>query len=113
MTDLNFDEFWGEPIHVYDDSMALEDGVIVDVSKMCVLFKGKPINRMTAALWADFQPFILDFEGAEPWYRQLHSTFKTKLELVSGQHPPYKLPPGIWLMPNEVGGWTAMYPSDY
>ena len=25
----------------------------------------------------------------------------------------YTLPPKLWLVRNEVGGWTAMYPEDY
>jgi hypothetical protein len=25
----------------------------------------------------------------------------------------YRIPPKLWLVRNEVGGWTAMYPEDY
>jgi hypothetical protein len=25
----------------------------------------------------------------------------------------YRIPPNLWLVRNEVGGWTAMYPVDY
>jgi len=24
-----------------------------------------------------------------------------------------RIPPNLWLVRNEVGGWTAMYPEDY
>jgi hypothetical protein len=25
----------------------------------------------------------------------------------------YRIPPNLWLVQNEVGGWTAMYPEGY
>ena len=112
------DDFWGEPISVYTDKDALEDGTIVDISLCNVRFQDRPINRMTGTLFADFKPFLLDFEGAPPWYLQLRSTLKTKLRYALetgtlGSDWPYKLPPTLWLVPNEVDGWTLMWPSDY
>lgn len=42
---------WGEPISVYTDAGALEDGVLADLRQFpLVYFRGLPVNRMTGHL---------------------------------------------------------------
>jgi|SRR5882672_1316966 len=52
--------------------------------------------------------------------RALASILRTKCSLASGDPGNtgeigdiYQIPPKLWLVRNEVGGWTAMYPEDY
>ena len=108
---MDWMELFGEPISVYTDAQALEDGVLVDVSSLNVRFQGMLINRITQHLWGDFE-----------------SLFPNESEL-NGQASParcernvkrlcywggiWTLPPNVWIIENEVAGWTLMYPEDY
>ncbi len=109
------DDFWGEPISRYTDQDALEDGTIVDISSLNLLFQGVPVNRMTRSLWEDLLPFAKAeaalYEGSEAC--ALAQMMATKIHMAAYQGGVWQLPPNIWLIENEVGGWTAMYPEDY
>ncbi len=109
------DDFWGEPISRYTDQDALEDGVIVDISPLSLLFRGVLVNRMTRSLWEDLQPFVKAeaalYEGNE--MRALAQIMATKIHMAFYKGDIWQLPPNIWLIENELGGWTAMYPEDY
>lgn len=57
-TSQRLEEMFGEPISVYTDSDALEDGTLVDLTQFTELrFHGCPINRMTRHLYDDLEPF--------------------------------------------------------
>ena len=108
---MDFSEFFGEPISVYSDAQAIEDGVLVDVSSLNVSFGEMPINRMTKHLWAEFEPLFttngrLNLEA-------LAKALRTKCEMAVYRGGIWTLPPHLWLIENEVGGWTLMYPEDY
>jgi hypothetical protein len=114
------DDNWegAEIISVYDDSQAIEDGVIVDISELKLAFQGRSLNRMTRGLWEDFQPFITietTFPGiqAPTPMEELRKIMRTKLQLARCTGGIWTLPPGLWLIENEVGGWTVMKPEEY
>lgn len=110
-------DFWGEPISIYTDSDAMEDGILSDVSSFGVKFNGLLINRMTAAAASALElnekdpatiknnlQFIVDNctfdgEGADAW-----GIFQADSRLGNEK---------LWLIPNETGGITVMLPSDY
>ncbi len=98
-----------EIISFYGDEQALEDGVLVDIAGIGLNFRGVPITRMTDHLWNDFHPFT---EGD---LSRLRPILQTKLEMAkateSSDH--WILPPGLWLIKNELGSWTLMFPEDY
>ena len=86
------------------------------------MFRGLPINRMTSHLFDDLRPFVeteaAPFNG--DFDRALASILRAKCSLASGDPGNtgeigdiYRIPPKLWLVRNEVGGWTAMYPEDY
>lgn len=103
---MDMQEFFGEVISSYTDSDAISDGVIIDISTYRVSFRGMPINRMTQSVMSDFQELGLD-DG------QIASSLKTKCQMATNDGGCWTLPPGLWLIENEVGGWTLMLPSDY
>jgi len=115
------EDFFGEPISVYTDAEAVEDGVLVDIGARA-RFLGFPVNRMTGNLFEDLKPFA---EAETPLFEgdfadALASILRTKCQLAKGDPgntgeigDMYTLPPNLWLVRNEVGGWTAMYPEDY
>ena len=86
------------------------------------MFRGLPINRMTEHLFEDLRPFV---EAEAPLFggdfdRALASILRAKCSFASGDPGNtgeigdiYRIPPNLWLVRNEVGGWTAMYPEDY
>ena len=84
-------------------------------------FRGLPVNRMTDHLFNDLKPFFeSEWEDAEKFGLELASTLQTKCTFAEGDPGNtgeigdiYKLPPNLWLVRNEVGGWTAMYPEHY
>jgi hypothetical protein len=114
------DELFGEVIDSYTDAQALEDGVLVELY-MPARFQEFPINRMTRHLFDDLEPFV----EAEASFlngdlsRALASILRTKCTLAQGDPGNtgeigdiHSIPPNLWLVRNEVGGWTAMYPED-
>jgi hypothetical protein len=112
----NLTEFYGEPISIYTDADALGDGVLIDVSDLGVSFQGMPINRFTRSVWVDwrdeFQP-----SGQTLPKNALQQHLRAKLQAAL-QSAVYKgdlwtLPERLWLIENEVEGWTLMYPQDY
>lgn len=103
---MSADEFFGEIIFAYTDADAISDGVIIDISSYGVSFRGMPINRMTQTVMSDFQELGLDDE-------QIASALRMKCNLARCDGGVWTVPPGLWLIENEVSGWTAMYPRDY
>ena len=115
------DDLFGEVISSYTDREAVEDGVLVELY-MPARFQEFPINRMTRHLFDDLAPFV----KAEAYLfngdlsRALASILKTKCAFAQGDPGNtgeigdiYTITPKLWLVRNEVGGWTAMYPEDY
>lgn len=101
-------------ISVYTDQQALEDGVLVDITAALKSFHGKPVNRMTRALWEEFRPFLTVadiYKMSELAY--LGKILSTKLSLAYYKGDIWQVPPGLWLIENELGGWTIMRPEDY
>jgi len=110
------DEFFGEVIDVYSDTEALADGILIDIVPLGLSFRDLPINRMTCGLWADFLPFCcIQRDGVEPEMdlQVLKRTMQIKLTLARLSGGIWTLPPRLWLIGNEVGGWTIMRPADY
>ena len=103
---MDMQGLFGDVIFAYTDADAISDGVIVDISSYGVSFRGMPINRMTQTVMADFQELGLDDD-------QIASSLRTKCNLARCDGGVWTLPPGLWLIENEVNGWTTMYPSDY
>jgi hypothetical protein len=123
------DNIFGNPIFVYSDADAIEDGVIVDLSELGLVLAGLPVNRMTRTLWDKLIPFCHDPAGylkcakkadcdetehvSVPVLKCVLLT-KIKLTVATGKDARVlKLPPDIWVVQNEVGGYTLMFPSDY
>ena len=115
------EEVFGEVISSNTDEQALEDGVLAELH-FCAMFQGLPINRMTGHLFDELPPF---FEAEASLFngdlsRAIASIFETKCRFASGDPGNageigdiYSIPPKLWLVRNEVGGWTAMFPEDY
>ncbi len=106
------EDFFGPPISVYTDEQAVEDGILVDITRLRVSFRGHPINRMTRHAYDEMQPFLLGDTPEEKW-KSLASTLRTKVEYAYYKGGIYQLPPRFWLIENEVDGWTMMFPEDY
>ena len=101
-------------ISVYTDQQAIEDGVLVDITQAHVSFRGLPVNRMTRALWEEFQPFLKVAEAMSlTEIAYLGKVLRTKLSLAYYKGDIWQVPPGLWLIENELGGWTIMRPEDY
>ncbi|MFI5093736.1 MAG: hypothetical protein ACHQIK_09865 [Candidatus Acidiferrales bacterium] len=120
-TDSGVNDLFGEVISTYTDANALEDGLVVEL-RARVSFRGLPVNRMTRHLFDDLMPFV---EAEAPLFdgdlnQALASILRTKCSFAQGDPGNtgeigdiYRIPPNLWLVRNEVGGWTTMYPEDY
>jgi hypothetical protein len=115
------EDLFGEIISSYTDAEAVEDGFLAELHTGAT-FLGLPINRMTGYLIDDLRLFVEAeaalFDGN--FDRALASILRTKCSFASGDPGNtgeigdiYSIPPKLWLVRNEVGGWTAMYPEDY
>jgi hypothetical protein len=109
-------EIFGEPIDCYTDADALSDGVLIDVTDLGVHFGGRPVNRFTRSVWFDWQDEFQPIGQTLP-KNALHHHLRAKLQaaLLSAIYKGdiWTLPERLWLIENEVEGWTLMYPQDY
>ena len=114
-------DLFGEVISSYTDAEAIDDGFLVELHPAAA-FLGLPINRMTRHLFDDLQPalHLADSAFLEEISQALASILRTKCAFAQGDPGNtgeigdiYTIPPNLWLVRNEVGGWTAMYPEDY
>jgi hypothetical protein len=112
----NITEIFGEPIDCYTDADALNDGVLMDVTDLGIQFQGMPINRFTRAVWVDWRDEF-QIVGQTLPKNALHHHLRAKLQaaLLSAVYKGdiWTLPERLWLIENEVAGWTLMKPSEY
>ena len=101
-----------EIIDAYTDANALNDGVLVDISKLRIYFLGRLANRITATLWSDLQAFLFDDDGISHELK-LARLLRTKVQRAYFKDGSWTIPPFLWIVTNEVGGWTILYPSEY
>lgn len=103
-------ELFGPVIFSYTDSQAVEDDVLVDVSR---LTKDR-VNRITASVYG----FLGGDDKADDFaakYRDLEDAAQKALarskdnELTEFHYKGQR----FWFMDNEVGGKTIMFPEDY
>ena len=121
-------DFFGDVIFAYTDEMALAEGVLVNIESLSLTFEGKPINRITATLfWQERPKYPLNDEqlaehladcgdDEEPINYDLGAFGKViaaQLPAAGGSDYLRTLPGPIWLVENEVNGWTLMRPEDY
>ena len=111
------DDFWGEPISVYTDADAINDGIIHDVSEFGAEFNDLPVNRATIGVliameMRNKQPVTIkhqlkyitencrkDREDSDAW-----GIFEADKRLGNQK---------LWLIPNEVNGYTIILPNEY
>jgi hypothetical protein len=107
--DNPLDDFFGEPISVYTDAQALDEGVLV------VVPGEGGVNRVTRAVFDHFAKQTGDPALGEFDLSPLQTAITAILAIVPddgwriGTHEGKTL----WLIPNEVGGLTLMFPEDY
>lgn len=106
-------EPFGEVISIYSDQDAINDGVLIDIASFGLTFEGKPINRMTVALFDTFEKQYPTPDGSAVDYEACARAVTAMLLFVTGEGYLRVLPKDIWMVENEIGGWTLMYPSDY
>lgn len=120
MTQKEYDamvEIFGEPISIYSDEDAQDDGILTDVSELRIQFNGKIINRATcgvttilqleskdAAIIKNRLRYIAenstkDREGSDAW-----GTFEADSRFGNQK---------LWLVLNEHDLYTLMLPSEY
>ena len=122
------DELNEQVIYAYTDDMALDDGMLVDISSLGLSFESKPINRITATLfWQERPKYPLNDEQLEKLFAESRDedepinfdleafgkAIMAQLAEAGGSNYLRTLPGPIWLVENEVKGWTLMLPSDY
>ena len=110
--DESTEDLFGPPIYVYTDAQALEDGVLVAIPG------DGGVNRATRAVFDHFTGAIGESQETGPVtdITALLEAIRTMLKLPpdndgwrTGTHASKEL----WLVPNEVGGFTLMFPEDY
>jgi hypothetical protein len=103
---------FGEVISSYTDREAVEDGVLVPWDG-----PGK-VNRITRAVFDTFTTELgsSPITGSVTDISELRKAVGTMLERTpdeggwrTGKYREWEL----WLLPNEIGGLTLMFPSDY
>jgi hypothetical protein len=107
--DNPLDDLFGEPISVYTDAQALDDGVLVAVTA------AGGVNRVTRSVFDHFVKPACDASSDTLDLTPLLDAIRTMLcinprdEWRVGEYQGITL----WLIPNEVGGLTLMFPEDY
>ncbi|MBI3412999.1 MAG: hypothetical protein HY051_02895 [Candidatus Aenigmarchaeota archaeon] len=103
-------ELFGNVIFSYTDEMALADGVLHDVAKL----SRHDVNRVTSAVYAFLGGLENDADISKP-YRELEDSARAAYnrakdkDLVEFTYKGNR----FWMMDNETGGRTIMFPEDY
>ena len=93
-------------IYAYTDQQAVEDGVLV-------WFRGEGgVNRITRAVFDYFTERLSDKYIDTSGLRKAINTM-LKIEPDDGWRTGTYRGKKLWLVPNEVGGLTLMFPDDY
>lgn len=112
-------DFWSdaEVIDYYSDREAIEDGFLINVAQLNIGFNKKVINRITIGI-----SVLLDWESLDSAIQ------KNRLLFISGNsikdeegedawgifEPQQQLGnEKLWLVGNELNGYTLMLPSEY
>jgi len=100
------EDLLGSPISVYTDAQAVEDGVLV-------AFPGPGgVNRVTRAVFDHFTRALgAGITNITPLMDAMRAMLK--VEPDDGWHTGSVRGKRLWLIPNEVGGLTLMFPEDY
>jgi type I site-specific restriction endonuclease len=122
-------EYFGEPISIYTDADAINDGTLVDITSLNLKFEDKPINRMTGNLfWSKRPDYPMNDEQLAALFAECEDSdddpinfdmqafardIAEKLKAITVKDRMHTLAPDLWLVENEVKGWTLMLPSDY
>jgi hypothetical protein len=103
-----------EVISTYSDRQAVEDGVLIPMAGL------GPVNRVTRAVFAHFvgeaafEPTeAIDIPKAlEPLTAAICAMLSVPFDKDGWRTGDYD-GRRLWLVPNEVGGLTLMFPEDY
>jgi len=105
------DDFFGEPIYTYTDEQAIEDGGLVAIAGP------ERVNRVTRAVFDYFtqpmgnSPVTGPVTNITPLMDAICAVLQAELKddwrIATYQNKT------LWLVPNEVGGLTLMFPEDY
>ena len=103
------DDLFGEPISNYSDSQALQDGVLVEIPG------DGGVNRATRAVFDEFVHPIGDPRLGVLNITPLMDAIRAiiKIEPDDGWRVGTYQGKDLWIIPNEVGGLTLMFPDDY
>ena len=105
------EDLFGEPIYTYTDQQAVEDGLLVAIAG-----PGR-VNRVTRAVFDHFtEPMgTSPITGPVTDISTLMDAVRTILqsELNDGWRIGTYRDKTLWLVPNEVNGFTLMFPEDY
>lgn len=100
-------------ISIYTDADALDDGTLIDLTNTGLkTLQNQPINRITSAAFAELNDIAAQHQKGPVEYL----TDWLPLALIIARHDQdwLILANGkLWLIPNEVDGYTLMLPSDY
>lgn len=109
-------EIFGEPIDCYTDADAIVDGVLIDVTDLGIHFGSRPVNRFTRAVWFDWRDEFQTVGQTLPknaLHHHLRAKLRAALPSAVFKGDIWTLPERLWLIENEVEGWTLMKPEDY
>lgn len=105
------DDVFGEPIYTYTDEQAVEDGVLVAIAGP------DRVNRVTRAVFDYFtqpmgsSPVTGPVTNISPLMDAIRAVLQAEIE--DGWRIATYQDRVLWLVPNEVGGHTLMFPEDY
>ncbi len=103
---------FGEPISSYSDRDAVSDGVLVPIPG-----EGH-VNRVTRAVFDHFteslgsSPITGPVTNIGPLMEVIRAVLKVTADSDGRRTLSYQ-GKELWLLPNEVGGLTLMFPEDY
>lgn len=103
-----------EVVSTYTDEQAVEDGVLVPLAGL------GPVNRVTRAVFSHFvgeaadrpMPVIEMPKALEPLMAAVRAMLKIPPDRDGWRTGDYE-GKRLWVVPNELGALTLMFPEDY
>lgn len=106
------------PVHSYLDAQAIEDGLLADVSSLRVHFHGLLINRITGTLFDGWQRNHPHPDDPDSIHTDTLRTLIVEARdraVYHGDiwHTTTEGETRLWIIENETGHFSMIYPEDY
>jgi hypothetical protein len=104
------------PVYEYNDEQAVNDGLLIPIVNLGLVLDGKPVDRVTRALWDKITADLSKTEDGSFKNVELEARLESLMRGGKKDSYIYQFTTDygpVWAELNSRGRWTLMFPSDH